>query len=173
MLTYDFPFTLIPFVFEKVKRVWPVKANAWLLPISPVCGHWKPVWCLKPLTPAHRVQMANSNAMDLSIISVDKKWPLYDGSVWKDRTKRGLDMTAAVTLLKWFRLKYLYVQERLSWSTEPGCCSLLQRWKEFSTADSFHVIHTQKTANAPFFPLLPIQRAFLFLNLLLCRQSWV
>lgn len=52
-LTYDFPFTLFPFVFQKVKREWPEKADAWLLPISPACGHWEPVWWPEPITPPH------------------------------------------------------------------------------------------------------------------------
>lgn len=154
MLTYDFPFTLLPFVFEKVKREWPGKANAWLLPISPVCGHWEPVWCLKPITSTQSTHGEFSNAMDLSIISVDRKWPLYDGMCTVEMEKMK-DEIVGLMSPSWSNLasSICMCRKRLALSKEQGCYSLLQCWKEFSTAASSHIILSQKTE---FLPLLPI-----------------
>lgn len=99
MLTYDFPFTLIPFVFVKVKREWPGKANAWLLPISPVCGHWEPVWCLKPITSTQSTNGKFECNGPVHHIGGRKVATLWWGCVerWKEE---GWDRRAAVTYLK-------------------------------------------------------------------------
>lgn len=73
--------------------------------------------------------MANSNAMDLSIISVDRKWPLYDGMCAEMEKMR--DEIIGLLRLSWSKLtsSIFMCRKRLVLSKEP-CCSLLQGWKE-------------------------------------------